>query len=196
MVVVRIEGVRFSPSALNYWRITWGLTVVIIFITPLVRNYRKSDLSKLIKVYQSAFAEPPWNESWTPEEIKQDLNLAFSEKEPIVLVAEVDKTLAGFVWGYKLPLEKFSWLLGVIDGNVNYMDEIAVGGDRRIKGIGTRLGVEYLELVRRKNMTGVALRTDIWNSASMALFRKLGFQNTGIFDPKYKSRIYLYKELT
>ena len=75
------------------------------------------------------------------------------------------------------------------------MDEIAVRGDKRIKGIATMMGTEYIEQARSKDMDGVVLRTDIWNSASMTLFRKLGFENTGIFDPKYRDRIYLYKVL-
>ena len=160
-----------------------------------MRQYEDRDLSQLIEVYQSAFAEPPWNETWNPEEIKQDLEFAFCEKEPIVLVAETDNILAGFVWGYNLPLEKFPWLANVIKNNANYMDEIAVRGNKRVKGIAKTMGEEYLKCVAGKNLDGVVLRTDIWNSASMALFRRLGFENTGIFDPKYKDRIYLYKEL-
>ena len=160
-----------------------------------MRQYDVRDLPQLIEVYQSAFAEPPWNETWRPEEIKQDLDFAFSEKEPIVLVAETEKILVGFVWGYNLPLEKFPWLKNIIGNNTNYMDEIAVKGNKRVRGIARIMGEKYLERVARKNLDGVVLRTDIWNSASMALFRRLGFKNTGIFDPKYRDRIYLYKEL-
>ena len=35
---------------------------LVVFIEATVRTYQPSDLSQLIQVYKSAFAEPPWNE--------------------------------------------------------------------------------------------------------------------------------------
>jgi len=67
-----------------------------------VRNYQEADFPQLAKIYQSAFAEPPWNESWSIKEIRADLDFALSRKEPIVLVAEEEK-LIGFSWGIDCP---------------------------------------------------------------------------------------------
>lgn len=71
------------------------------------------------------------------------------------------------------------------------MDEMAVQRGSRVRGIATALGKEYLKQAEKKGMKEVVLRTDIWNFASMALYKKLGFNNSQIFDPEYADRIYL-----
>mgnify|MGYP005660655795 CR=1 FL=1 len=38
-----------------------------------VRPYDCKDLNSVISIYQAVFAEPPWNESWTREEVIEDL---------------------------------------------------------------------------------------------------------------------------
>lgn len=160
-----------------------------------VRPYTQSDLNQLIGVYQSAFAEPPWNETWTSKQIIEDLELALSQESPIVLVGEDRNQLIGFTWGYNLPFDKFPFLRRKISPNCSYMDEIAVRADMRKKGIGTRLGEAYLSEAERRGIGRVVLRTDERNEASMALFKKLGFENSGIRDPQYPNRIYLRKFL-
>lgn len=192
---------------------------MIVFI---VRFYDPGDLEQLIKVYQSAFAEPPWNEFkkcskcgasygifeinldlkyckkcneklelvefWSSEDIKQDLEFALSQKNPIVLVAENSEGLEGFCWGYQMPFEKFPFLIGKCDMDSNYMDEIAVKSNKRRKGIGLSLCKEYLF---RTDSNEIVLRTDNRNSASMSLFRKAGFLSLNIYDPQYSYRVYL-----
>lgn len=160
-----------------------------------VRAYKPEDLEQLIGVYKSAFAEPPWNEVWTSEQVIEDLELAFSQEIPIVLVAETQGRLTGFTWGYKIPLEEFPFLKGKVSEQTSYMDEIAVRGGERRRGVGQILGKTYIEKVISQGIEQVILRTDIWNTASMALFRKLGFRNTQVFDPEYGDRIYLIKSV-
>ena len=104
----------------------------------------------------------------------------------------------GFTWGYNLQMEKFPFLDGLVK-NATYMDEIAVISERRAKGVGTLLGNEFLTAAK-KTSSEVVLRTDERNTASMALFKKLGFepvrmQETIIYDPEFPDRIYLRREL-
>lgn len=162
-----------------------------------VRPYKESDLKQLIELYQLAFSEPPWNETWTQEQVQEDLEFALQQESPIILVAE-KTSLLGFAWGYSLPLEKFPFLSGITN-NASYMDEIAVLSNKRTKGIGTLLGLEYLKIAT-PNFAEVILRTDERNTSSMTLFKKLGFypvkieENT-IYDPEYPERIYLRRKL-
>lgn len=160
-----------------------------------VRAYNEKDLKQLIEVYQSAFAEPPWNETWTAKQVVEDLELALSQKDTIVLVAGEGESLLGMTWGYRLPLDKFPFLEGKTKPNCSYMDEIAVRGQCRQRGIGRVLGNAYLTEARRQGMDEVSLRTDERNAASMALFRSLGFSLLGIRDPRYFNRQYLSKQL-
>lgn len=161
-----------------------------------VRAYNARDLQQLIEVYQSAFAEPPWNETWTAEQVVEDLELALSQKDPIVLVADEGDRLLGFTWGYRLPLDKFPFLEGKTKLNCSYMDEIAVRGQCRKRGMGRMLGNAYLAEARIQRVDEVALRTDERNEASMTLFKNLGFNLLGIRDPQYFSRQYLSKQLS
>ena len=166
---------------------------MIIFTS--IRQYRKQDLSQLIEIYKSAFAEPPWNETWSSEEIIKDLNFALSQEKNIILVAEQKDKLLGFAWGYKIPLEEFPFLKGQINSSSNYLDEIAVKGDQRNKKIGLMLGRTYLNFVEKQGLKEVILRTDINNKASLGLFKKLKFEELNIFDPKYDQRRYFSKKI-
>jgi ribosomal protein S18 acetylase RimI-like enzyme len=161
-----------------------------------VRAYNERDLQQLIEVYQSAFAEPPWNETWTSEQVIEDLELALSQKDPIVLVADENNMLLGMTWRYRLPLDKFPFLEGRVKSNCSYMDEIAVRGNYRKRGIGRMLGNAYLLETKMQRMNEVALRTDERNEASMALFKSIGFGLLGIRDPEYCNRQYLLKRLS
>jgi GNAT superfamily N-acetyltransferase len=136
-------------------------------------------------------------EFWTSEDIIQDLEFALDQQNPVVLVAEADIGIVGFTWGYKLPLEQFEFLKPVVNGQTNYMDEMAVRNDSRVKGIGTLLGLKYIQEISEQGLTEVALRTDVRNAASMTLFQKLGFKpmrlesQLPIYDPACVERIYL-----
>jgi len=195
---------------------------------------------EVVKVYKSAFAEPPWNEYmkccscgvnygkreagmpkrnckqcakplvlrefWSFRDIENDLVSGLSQKNPIALVADNGKGLVGFTWGYQLSLEKFPCLAGKVQEEASYMDEVAVRRTRRQKGMGTALGLQYLEIAKQQGMLEVVLRTDERNKASMSLFRKLGFREIPdsnnprgkVYDPdpEYQNRVYLRRELT
>ena len=163
-----------------------------MLITFTVRNQNINDITQIIEIYQQAFAEPPWNEVWTKEQVVEDLTYAKAQKNSIILVAELHQKIVGFTWGYELPIDKFPFLKKIVQATANYMDEIAIDPTIRMNGVGKYLGTEYLK--RAQNQ--VILRTDINNQASMNLFQSLGFtplqkDGTTIFDPVYPTRIYL-----
>jgi GNAT superfamily N-acetyltransferase len=142
-------------------------------------------------------------EFWSDAEIVEDLEFALAQPNPVVLVAENSDGLAGMTWGYRLPLEKFPFLQGKVSAESSYMDEIAVRGDKRLKGIGTLLGRVYIEVVKQQRLSEVVLRTDERNASSMSLFGKLGFSGIvdyessrgQVYDPKFPNRIYLRREV-
>ncbi len=142
-------------------------------------------------------------EFWSETDIANDLGFALTQQDPIVLVAESHDRLVGMTWGYRLPLDKFPFLNGKVSIEASYMDEIAVRGDGRLRGIGTLLGENYIEAVRQQRLSEVVLRTDERNISSMSLFRKLGFltipnaedQRRVFYDPQFPNRIYLRKEV-
>ena len=210
--------------------------VLVVFT---VRRYSGSDVEQIIKVYQSAFAEPPWNEYmkcvscgieygrkeverarkeadckkcnqlleltefWAESDILEDLRFALAQPDSTILVAENSDGLAGFTWGYRIPLDKFPFLKGKVPVKSSYMDEVAVRGDKRLRGVGTLLGEGYVTFAKQQGLSEIVLRTDERNVASMALFRKLGFLDIpdlessrgSVYDPEFPNRIYLRRGL-
>ncbi len=192
----------------------------------VIRPFQEKDLASLVCVYQSAFAEPPWDEYkkcsscqrgygldalemsscvacgsrlvdfWSASQVEGDLRDAQQQPNSFVLVAESGEKLVGFTWGYALPVVKFPFLAGRVNDSI-YMDEIAVSGTTRLGGIGTALGDVFLREVGRQGKDSAVLRTDERNTASMALFKRLGFRSIldgagrVVYDPEFASRIYL-----
>ena len=119
------------------------------------------------------------------------------------MIAEIRSIIVGFTWGYEIDTKKeFPFLEGEVAKQTNYMDEIAVIGNMRQRGIAKVLGLEYLKICRRQGIKDSTLRTDERNSASMALFYNLGFRSIinyssrqAIYDPEYLNRIYLRMEI-
>ncbi len=159
-----------------------------------IRTYKDTDLEDLVRVYRKAFAEPPWNEKWSDEEVKKDLEYAKSQRNPLILVAQRRSAFLGFTWGYSLPLEKFPFLEGRVSARSIYMDEIAVDPKFREKGVGEKLAAKFSRYSSLE-FDEIVLRTDENNSASIGLFTKLGFTQIGVYDPKFPSRLYLKRKL-
>ncbi len=142
-------------------------------------------------------------EYWGSEEITKDLEFAKEQSYSFVLVAERENNVIGFSWGYKLPIEKFPFLKGKVSENSNYLDEIAVSGDARTKGVATFIGEAYFQKVKEQGLSEIVLRTDERNVASMRLFEKLGFEkipdsqspNGFVYDPNFSNRVYLRRSI-
>ena len=75
------------------------------------------------------------------------------------------------------------------------MDEIAVDGNARKRGIGKLLGQTYIDKLTIANVPEIVLRTDQRNTSSMNLFKSLGFESMQVTDPDYNYRIYLRRIL-
>ena len=66
-------------------------------------------------------------------------------------------------------------------------------GNKRLRGVGTMLGSAFLEAAKAQGLREATLRTDERNPASVTLFKKIGFEKMGIYDPEFPSRIYMKK---
>lgn len=163
-----------------------------------------TDLSPVItNIVGGAYARTnkSFVEFWSDSDIKKDLELALSQPNNIILVTDGTNELAGFTWGYELTGDllrrEFPFLTGKLNGKTSYMDEIAVRATMRRRGIGKGLCTEYLKVAEEQQMSGVVLRTDQRNVASMNLFGSTGFEPIGIYDPRpgLTNRLYLMKYL-
>ncbi|MBT5021940.1 GNAT family N-acetyltransferase [Candidatus Woesearchaeota archaeon] len=165
-------------------------------------EYGKVEVIQKPEICKSCNTELNLIEFWSNKEIIEDLDFACAQKNPIILVAENCDGIAGFTWGYDLPIEKFRFLTGKTN-NANYMDEISVRGDKRIKGVGSILVKNYIKALVDKQKNELVLRTDKRNPASMALFKKLDLTpiiddkiiGNAVYDPNYPDRIYLKRKI-
>jgi ribosomal protein S18 acetylase RimI-like enzyme len=160
-----------------------------------VRPYSEDDLTRVIEIYKAAFAEPPWNEEWSDEQVMRGLESGLSQSNSIALVAQDFSNVLGMIWGYDVSLEKFPFLVGMFDGRMSYVAELAVDPRARRRGVGALLGNGYVEEMRCQGASVVVLRTDERNPAAMGLYKRLGFSEIDVRDPRYKNRIYLSKSL-
>lgn len=159
----------------------------------------------MVRIYQNAFAEPPWNENWASDEVLKDMKYALSQKNPIMLVAAEngpvgdDSRIVGFTWGYSIVPAKFPFLADFVDiSTCGYIDEVAVDAGYRKIGVATLLTKQCISRAAEMGMSRLFLRTDESNTAAMNLYASLGFEKvltgktlTPIYDPVYKNRIYL-----
>ncbi len=158
-----------------------------------IRDFQKRDAPQVIEIYQQAFAEPPWNETWPSEDVQKDIDKCLAEKNPAFLVAECEGKIVGFRWAYELKPEQFPFL-PIERGEAMYGDELALKKEFRGNGIATemmRMSLEFAQNRGYKNFWG---RTDR-NSKTNPIYRRLGYVFSGIEDPKLKGRLYFMKDL-
>jgi ribosomal protein S18 acetylase RimI-like enzyme len=131
-------------------------------------------LLSAVQTYQAAFAQEPWNEYFTMEEVldtfshlveKGDLGFAIS-----------DNRVIGFVGGFPYS-----------DGKTYYIDELAIHPDCQGKGYGGLLLKEFMTKFSHR-FNRIELRTSAQNQGAMGLYIKYGFVPTGKSEIQYQVR--------
>ena len=161
-----------------------------------IRDFTKRDTNQVIKIYQNEFARQPWNEKWTYEAVKEDIEFCKNQKYPKILVAEKNYEIVGFCWGYQLPMDKFQFLKGKIKEPAGYGDELAVKDEYKRNYVGETLTLDLINFFRGNEMRQFILRT-LTTTNAYPLCKKLGFKDIGRLDPNdtYENRVYLTKDL-
>lgn len=106
----------------------------------MLRHLLESDLPACVRIFVSAFAQPPWEEHWQPDTVQARLKQILRTPHALGVVIE-DSGIQGFALGFSEPWH---------EGTHFYLKEMCVDHTRRRQGLGTRL-LEYLqeELIRR-----------------------------------------------
>jgi [ribosomal protein S18]-alanine N-acetyltransferase len=123
-----------------------------------VRRAGAEDVPHLVTLDAAAF-KPFWR-------LNATLLQRASDACPYLLVAELRQTTVGY-------------LMAERGGHEAYVGRAAVAPDWQGRGIGTRLMVEALALMRRDGLRGVALNTQEDNLPSRRLYERLGFRLCG-----------------
>lgn len=95
-------------------------------------------LSQLVQAYQEVFREPPWNEAWPEEEVRQNLHQEIvAAKNGFLTLYLKDGKVAGFSYGAVLPADELPAYIALMltnmpnlptrrDGQVAYYAELAI----------------------------------------------------------------------
>ena len=126
-----------------------------------VRAAAQSDLPRLIEIASHSATAAQWN----PTEY-ENLFAPDSLQNRTVLVIEEQSTLVGFIVGRQAGPE---WEI----------ENIAVTGSARRRGLGTRLLGEFIDQARSRGGEEIHLEVRESNLAARALYEKWAFVETG-----------------
>jgi ribosomal protein S18 acetylase RimI-like enzyme len=103
------------------------------------------------------------------------LGSVLRDPESVVLVAEVDGELGGYVFA---ALEPLSWK--ELRGPAGYIHDLLVVERAARRGVATALMHAALDWLRERGAPRVLLGTAFQNAPAQALFKRLGFRETMI----------------
>lgn len=141
--------------------------------------------SSFIKAYQDIFSAPPYNEHFSDDEVKSILDSQFSHESAINLLAvNNENSVIGF--GLAIPVEHRSDIARHLRGLIPikhtfYFSELGVLSEWRRKGIGRLLTEMRLSLIDASCYSQVLLRTAETPDSSYEMYKKLGFEDIGVY---------------
>lgn len=138
-----------------------------------------------VGAYQAIWSEPPYDERWFPDEAAAVLRRALRQQENITLLAVRDSgVVVGF--GIAFPVaakpdvtREIRGLLPV-EGTI-YFAELGVLDSWRDRGLGRQLVDLRLQLVNHERYRHALLRTSASRNAAYEMYRKMGFEDTGVY---------------
>jgi aminoglycoside 6'-N-acetyltransferase I len=137
------------------------------FTSTTIRAFVLDDVADYCALFQRVFGLPPWNEQWTVEAVRRDLERAMRRRGYCALVAEQGSAKVGYISGHRPP--GFAFL------PVLYIDQLFV--DDRVQGAG--IGTLLLSALASKAADGgcsvLALLTRN-NSTAASFYRRHGFR--------------------
>ncbi len=143
-----------------------------------VSNQNELDIAfnqGLIDLYINVFSQPPYEEKFSPEEVKDFFNDYLNSGK--IFVCQNQNEIIGF--SASIPLSKeptLSELLsskGINTKDITYFAELGVSEKFRKKGIGKKLTQSLLDSTGNQS---AILRTSENNIKAISLYQKIGFQ--------------------
>lgn len=134
----------------------------------LIRPMLSYDLPAVADVDASAF-DPLWRNSLP------SFSLAY-QQAAIATVAEAERRIIGYQISTRTPL-------GI------HLARLAVLPETQGRGVGYALAVHMMQQARRRGVERFTVNTQSDNAASLALYKRIGFRETGERYPVYQRRI-------
>jgi ribosomal protein S18 acetylase RimI-like enzyme len=135
--------------------------------------------------YQTIFAQPPYNERFTPQEAWSVLKRNLQTPENLTLLAiKGNNQVVGF--GFAVPITARRDITRELTGLIPirhsyYLAELGVLESARGLGLGSLLVQKRLENIDQQRYTHVVLRTSATRTTSYKMYMKLGFDDMGVY---------------
>jgi GNAT superfamily N-acetyltransferase len=142
-------------------------------------------MAAFVGAYQDIWSEPPYNERFFPDEAAGVLRRALEVPDHITLLA-VKKSGVVVGFGIAYPVRAKSDVARDMRGllpieDTMYFAELGVLEQWRAKGLGHHLINLRLQLIDRNRWRHVLLRTSAMRNTSYEMYRKMGFEDTGVY---------------
>lgn len=150
-----------------------------------VRNYHSSDLKSIEEIL---FEYPsPTGRAWSEDTVKEMISEALKEQPDGVLVATINKEIAGFA-----VVMHREWF------NIAYLDYIQVKTEQMNKGVGHKLIEKCIDWAREKGARIIYTETGENNEEAIRFYQKHDFKITGHIPDYYQKgldAVFLVKQL-
>ena len=143
------------------------------------KNYEKTYLNEMIKIFIDSFNTQPWNDSWTPGVVEKRLLQIINTEGFQGLLAFDDNRLVGLLLGE----EEYTY-----QGREFVIKELCVDSTIKGKGIGTGLLEELETRLHSQGFTKITLMT-LKSSATLGFYQKHNYKET-------PSLVYMEKSLS
>ncbi len=172
-------------------------------VVTIKRYDEKRDLEGVLRCYVRVFAAPPWNETWTEPQVKEELATYLKQRNLDYRVAllsvmngtEKIRRVIGFSMGFSASEEITPELKPVLPlDKTAYGKELAVEPEFENLGIGSTMLEERIERFRAMGFDYLAGRTDR-DSRMVLLYKKFGYRFLGYLNPEYPRRGYWVLDL-
>ena len=158
-----------------------GIRIIRVLDQQSATPYRAS----FAGAYQTIFAQPPYNERFTPQEAWGVLQRNLQTPENLTLLAIKGRTqVVGF--GLAVPVMSRRDIIHELTGLIPlrhsyYLAELGVLESARGLGLGSLLVQKRLENIDQQPYTHVVLRTSATRTTSYKMDIKLGFDDMGVY---------------
>lgn len=127
-----------------------------------VRPAGGDDLPRVLEIARHSATAARWNEAEYRKILSSETN-----RKLMTLVVQEDERLMGFLIARQVAEDEWE------------IDNVAVSGDGRRRGLGSRLIGHFLQLVRERGVREVFLEVRESNRAAQALYEKWAFVEAG-----------------
>lgn len=138
-------------------------------------------LEKMAALYAESFRGPPWNERWTGDEAKVELESHISSGGEFFICISEDGTVLGQAIG--IPMSKSTHLEFFAEyctpDETYYFAEFCVSPQSQGRGLGTKLLQAACDSARKQGYLEVSTRTRDDNISAIRAFQKLDFEHVG-----------------